>query len=90
MKKRMAKILGARLKEARTHARVSQAHVAAELDVTRQSVSAWETGLSAPTAIQLAQLSAVYCVDAHVLLFGEPFKPVLMDNLMPSRKVPFR
>jgi transcriptional regulator with XRE-family HTH domain len=86
MKKRMAKILGARLKEARTRARVSQAHVATELNVTRQSISAWETGLSAPTAIQLAQLSTVYCVDAHVLLFGEPFKEVSMAEVLPRQR----
>lgn len=85
MKKRVATPLGARLKDARRCAGISQAQVAAELGVTRQSVSAWETGLSAPTAIQLAQLSTAYCVCAHTLLFGEAFKPLNVIELVPRR-----
>ena len=87
MKKGMAKLLGSRLKAARQRAKVSQAHVAADLGVTRQSVSAWETGASTPTAIQLAQLSTAYCVCAHTLLFGEPFREVTMPEVMQRRNV---
>lgn len=86
MKKKVVTPLGARLKEARRLAEISQAQVAAELGVTRQSVSAWETGLSAPTANQLAQLSTAYCVCAHTLLFGEPFKPVDVSRFIRVRQ----
>lgn len=68
------KLLGSRLKSARADAKMSQAFVAETLRVTRQSIYAWESGASCPTATQLGEISALYCVCAHTLLFGEPFR----------------
>ncbi|RYE40791.1 MAG: XRE family transcriptional regulator [Hyphomicrobiales bacterium] len=70
------KLLGWRLKEARRGVSLSQGHVADTLGITRQSVSAWETGASCPSATQLAELSELYCMCAHSLLFGEAYAPL--------------
>lgn len=61
---------------------MSQDFAAETLGVTRQSVSAWERGASSPSAIQLGQLAAMYCICAHKLLFGEPFQRVQLSSLM--------
>lgn len=76
------RLLGFRLKEARKQARLSQGHVADALGITRQSVSAWETGVSGPSATQLAELSELYCKCAHSLLFGEAFKPLSLGAMI--------
>ena len=81
------KLLGSRLKAARTEADVSQDFAAETLGVTRQSVSAWERGASSPSAIQLGQLAAMYCICAHKLLFGEPFQPVRLSHLMSGERL---
>lgn len=76
------KLLGERLRQARRNVGASQVQISDDLGVTRQSISAWEKGQSAPSATQLAQLSVAYCVCAHTLLFGEPFKPVVMTDVL--------
>lgn len=76
------KLLGRRLKTARRAAKLSQEFAAETLGVTRQSVSAWETGSSCPSAVQLGELATMYCVCAHALLFGEQFRPVNLSALM--------
>lgn len=76
------KPLGERLKNARVEAGMSQAFVAEVLRVTRQSIYSWERGGSCPTAIQLGELSALYCVCAHTLLFGEPFRGITFAPLV--------
>lgn len=85
MKQEQKQALGVRLRTARIAAEQSQGHVAEALGVTRQSVSAWETGASGPSAVQLGQLSALYCVCAHTLLFGEPYQALDVSALMRAR-----
>lgn len=85
MNKDRKKLLGSRLRAARGDMRLSQAFVAEMLCVTRQSVSAWETGASCPTAVQLAELATLYCTCAHALLFGEPYEAVQLEILAPMR-----
>lgn len=82
MKDEGKRLFGWRLKAARLSAGQSQEHIAETLGVTRQAISAWETGGSCPSAAQLGQLSAAYCVCAHTLLFGEPFKPLVMADVL--------
>ena len=79
------KILGSRLRAAREATGLSQANVAELIGVTRQSVCAWENGARCPTAVQLGELAAMYCVCAHSLLFGESFQPLKIDVLMIGR-----
>lgn len=83
MKKERKLLLGCRLRAARLGVQQSQADVADALRVTRQSVSSWERGVSSPSAIELGELAAMYCVCAHELLFGERFQPVSMALLLP-------
>ena len=76
------KLLGQRLKDARQGVHLSQGDVADTLGITRQSVSAWETGTSCPSATQLSQLSQLYCTCAHTLLFGAPFTHLSLTTLV--------
>lgn len=85
MSKDRKKVLGARLRAARVAAKLSQDFVAETMGVTRQSVSAWETGCACPSALQLGQLAAAYCVCAHTLLFGETFMPLRLRQMLSGR-----
>ena len=76
------KLMGQRLRAARTEVKLSQAFVAEGLAVTRQTISGWETGVYSPSATQLAELATMYCVCAHVLLFGVSFHPMKLGVLM--------
>ena len=51
---------------------ISQAELARRLDVTRSSVNAWESGLSAPTTQYVVALTRVFHVSADYLLGTEP------------------
>lgn len=78
-------LLGHRLRCARQNLKLSQGDVADTLQVSRQSVSAWENGVSSPTATQLAELATMYCECAHGLLFGAPFRPMTIAALLPGK-----
>lgn len=80
-------LLGSRLKGARICAELSQAFVADTLKVSRQSIYAWERGVSCPSAVQLGELAALYCTDAHALLFGEPMRALSFEPLFIGRRV---
>lgn len=88
MKKDQKKLLGGRLKAARVSAGYSQEYAAEMLGVTRQSVSAWETGASCPSALQLGWLAASYCVCAHTLLFGQAYDSWELQHLVNSLMTP--
>jgi len=50
---------------------MTQAELARRLDVTRSSVNAWESGLSAPTIQYVAAMSRLFHVSADYLLGTE-------------------
>lgn len=79
--------LGTRLRVERKRLNFAQSDVAGFLGVTRQSVSAWETGGTCPSAIQLAELSVLFCCCAHTLLFGEKHQAELLRKLMPNESI---
>lgn len=56
------------LKQARINAKLTQAQVAEQLSITRQSVSKWESGQSYPDIDNLIELSKVYNVSLDTLL----------------------
>lgn len=56
-------ILGQYLKKARTEANISQADIAAQLDVTPQNVSSWERGKSKIDIDSFFKLCSMYQVD---------------------------
>lgn len=55
---------------------LSQVELAEALDVSRQTVSKWETGTALPSAENLLALSKLYGVPADALLNGETAKLV--------------
>ena len=64
--------LGERLAQLRTQAGLSQDDLAERLDVSRQSVSKWETGASVPGLDNLVKLSRLFGVPLDELVQGRP------------------
>lgn len=62
--------LGERLREARAGSSLSLEDVATEMQLTKQSVWAWEHGKVSVSALQLADLALLYGTSADYLLFG--------------------
>ena len=61
-------MIGETIRALREHAEYSQAELARKLGVTRSSVNAWESGLSAPTAVYIVELSKLFHVSTdHIL-----------------------
>lgn len=60
--------LSERLKENRERLGLSQGDVAEKLNITRQSISRWETGKGAPDLDNLVLLSKLYQVSTDELL----------------------
>lgn len=63
--------LGEKLTQARKTAGLTQADVAAKLNVSRQAVSRWESGQSKPSTEKLLALGALYGVSIDQLLNQE-------------------
>lgn len=62
-----------RLKEMRLNAGMSQEELASKLNVSRQSVSKWETGDSLPDILKLKQLSQLYDVSIDYIVGNTEF-----------------
>ncbi|WP_225048469.1 helix-turn-helix transcriptional regulator [Lacticaseibacillus kribbianus] len=60
--------IGERLKKARAAAALTQAQVAAEVHVTRTTISNWETGRSYPDIASLLTLSNLYGLSLDTLI----------------------
>ena len=63
-----AKTLGEVLKQHRLNCKMTQEFVAETLGVSRQAVSKWESGASAPSTTNLRALAKVFDVSAEELL----------------------
>lgn len=63
--------IGKQLKEARMALGMTQEKVADEIQVTRQTISNWETEKSYPDIISVIRLSDLYQVSLDVLLKGD-------------------
>lgn len=63
-----AKTLGEVLKQHRLNCKMMQEFVAETLGVSRQAVSKWESGASAPSTTNLMALAKVFDVSAEELL----------------------
>ncbi len=64
--------LANRIYECRKKTGLSQQELADRLNVSRQAVSKWETGESAPEAAKLLELSRVFSVTVDYLLSDDP------------------
>lgn len=68
--------LGRRLRAARTAVSLTQAEMAARLDIARQTLISYETGRTDPPSGLLAQICNDFQIDAGWLLMGSAKLPV--------------
>ena len=61
-------MISERIRALREKANISQSELAKRLSVTRASVSAWESGLSAPTAFYVVEMAKLFHVSSDYLL----------------------
>ena len=61
-------LIGDVIRSLREQAGYSQAGLAKKLGVTRSSVNAWDSGLSAPTAVYIIELSKLFHVSSDFIL----------------------
>lgn len=71
---------GARLRESRSEAGLSQRDVARDLRVTQQGVSAWERGAALPTLSQCCKLAQLYGASLDYLALGLRTIPASLVN----------
>lgn len=84
MQQEVRRDIGQRLKEARQGAKLSQADVATELGVQRQTVSAWERGKSLPGGAEWFKLGLMYGRSLDYLVYGirvVPFGTGMMEEI---------
>lgn len=70
--------IGAKLKEARKQAGLTQEKVAENIQVSRQTISNWENEKSFPDIVSVIKLSNLYSVSLDNLLKGDQ---EMMDHL---------
>ena len=68
MDKRGDGMIGDTIRILRERAGYSQSELARRLSVTRSSVNAWESGLSAPTAVYIIELARLFHVSTDFIL----------------------
>ena len=87
--------LGSNISRLRAEHHLSQGDLAEALEVSRQSVSKWETDSSVPDLDRLVKLSRVFDVTLDELVMGAepqlkvetPPQPVVVSHRMPGRKI---
>ena len=72
--------LGERLFELRKAKNLSQENVAEQLNVTRQTISKWETNQSTPDFDKIVPLCELYDISPNELLTGEKPEQVNSNN----------
>ena len=77
-------MIGERIKVLRGRAGLSQGELARRLSVTRSSVNAWESGLSAPTAVYIVEMAKLFHVTSDYLLGLETGEHVDLAGLTPE------
>ena len=61
-------MIGEKIKELRERNKLTQSDLAKLLNITRSSVNAWESGLSAPSTQYIAELARILKVSTDYLL----------------------
>lgn len=74
-------MIGDTIRALRERAGYSQSELARRLSVTRSSVNAWESGLSAPTAANIIELTRLFHVTADYLLGLDTSETVSLSGL---------
>ena len=67
------------IRRLRTEQHMTQEDLAEKLFVTRQTVSAWETGKAQPDLKTLEQIAVVLGVEVTELIYGTPQSPNLRE-----------
>lgn len=76
--------IGEKLRKARTHSGLTQEKVAEKIEVSRQTISNWETEKSYPDIINVIKLSDLYFVSLDDLLKGDD---QMLEHLKESTNV---
>ena len=71
----------------RARAGMSQGELADRLEVSRQSVSKWETGASVPEIDKLVKMSALFGVTLDELVTGDAPEPVAAEKPVSLRHI---
>lgn len=74
--------IGQRMRKCRVDAGLSLGRVAKEMGLSRQAVSAWESGRNTCDCMQLAMLAEMYGAPADYILFGINTIPAELDRAM--------
>lgn len=74
-------MIGDTIRSLREQAGYSQSELARRLSVTRSSVNAWESGLSAPTAVYIIELAKLFHVSADFILELEHTRQIDLSDL---------
>lgn len=74
-----------RLRTARTQLGLTQEQLAAEMEVTKSAVSAWERGAEKPGFRLLPRLSKVLGISLDVLICGSEELPPADKHVIPTR-----
>ena len=77
-------MLGDNIKKYRKAGNLSQEELAEKINVTRQSISLWETGKTQPSIDILVKLSSVLGVTTDELLTGSDDTPVTIIEDIPT------
>ena len=74
-------MISERIRTLRENAKISQSELAKRLSVTRASVNAWESGLSAPTAYYIVEMAKLFHVSADYLLEIDTAEHISLSGL---------
>lgn len=80
--------IGEQITQLRRERKMSQEELAEELQISRQSVSKWENGLSNPDTENLIRLAEIFRVDVNVLIGSqlEPEEKPAQPTLPPDQR----
>lgn len=79
--------IGARIKNARINAKLTQEQVADTLCVSRQTISNWENGKTYPDIVSVVKMSDLYHISLDILLKEENSMPDYLNYLEESTNV---
>lgn len=74
-------MIGDTIRALREQAGYSQSELAKKLSVTRSSVNAWESGLSAPTAVYIIELAKLFHVSTDFILEQDHSRQIDLSGL---------
>ena len=77
-------MISERIRQLREQAGYSQSMLAKKLDVTRNSVNAWEMGISAPTTQYVVAMAKLFHVSSDYMLGMESALQLSLDGYTPE------